>query len=153
MLSTLLSLSGIRANNIRIKVCKGLVVLTGSLGNNILFFKEADKPLNQMSNYLSDACQDVRQTAKLAFYELNKQIMGKNDLERLLQRTLNENQYKKVKDLLDKEPMLGQQVNSGMAISQVPRPFGNTLSNGLLLKQTPVGKKPGIIRTATLTKK
>lgn len=29
--------------------------------------------------------------------------MGKNDLERLLQRVLNEAQYKKVKDFLDKE--------------------------------------------------
>lgn len=29
--------------------------------------------------------------------------MGENDLERLLQRVLNETQYKKVKDHLDRE--------------------------------------------------
>jgi len=35
---------------------------------------------------------------------MSQSIMGKNDLERLLQRVLNENQYKKVRHYLDSEP-------------------------------------------------
>ena len=60
------------------------------LGNNLLFLKENDKLLNLLAVYLSDACPEVRATAKSAFSEMNQAIMGKNDLERLLQRVLNE---------------------------------------------------------------
>lgn len=35
---------------------------------------------------------------------MSQNIMGQNELERLLQRVLNEVQYKKVKEVLDKEP-------------------------------------------------
>lgn len=73
------------------------------LGNNLLFLKENDKLINLLAVYLGDACPEVRTTAKSAFTEINQAIMGKNDLERLLQRVLNETQYKKVKDYLDKE--------------------------------------------------
>ena len=76
--------------------------------------------------------------------------MGKNDFEKLLNRTLNENQYKKVKDLLEKEPQLNVQTNSDMAISGMNRPFGGTISAGLN-KQGTMGKK-GILRTNTLKK-
>lgn len=31
--------------------------------------------------------------------------MGQNELEKLLQRVLKENQYKKVKEFLDKQPV------------------------------------------------
>lgn len=34
---------------------------------------------------------------------MSQAIMGQNELERLLQRVLNEAQYKKVKEMLDKE--------------------------------------------------
>lgn len=73
------------------------------LGNNLLFFKENDKLINLLATYLSDACPEVRATARSGLMELQSAIMGKNDLERLLQRVLNETQYKKVKDFLDKE--------------------------------------------------
>jgi hypothetical protein len=35
---------------------------------------------------------------------MSQAIMGQNDLEKLLQRVLNEVQYRKVKEFLDKEP-------------------------------------------------
>jgi len=55
--------------------------------------------------YLSDACQEVRQIAKSSFLELSQSIMGQNDLEKLLQRVLSEQLYKKVRDFLEKEPI------------------------------------------------
>jgi len=57
-----------------------------------------------LANYIGDAWQDVRNGAKRAFVNMSQSIMGKNDLERLLQRVLNENQYKKVRHYLDSEP-------------------------------------------------
>lgn len=53
---------------------------------------------------MGDACPEVRATAKNGLLELSQAIMGENDLEKLLQRVLNETQYKKVKEFLDKEP-------------------------------------------------
>jgi hypothetical protein len=41
--------------------------LVRSLGNNILFFKENDKLIVQLAQYLQDASQEVRQFAKSAF--------------------------------------------------------------------------------------
>lgn len=63
--------------------------------------KENDKLISLMASYLNDACPEVRATAKSGFGALTQAIMGKHDLERLLQRVLNETQYKKVRDLLD----------------------------------------------------
>ena len=37
------------------------------MGNNILFFKDSDKLINQLANYLKDASQEVRAYAKRAF--------------------------------------------------------------------------------------
>lgn len=71
------------------------------MGNNFLFMKENDKLLTLLASYLGDACPEVRGYAKNGFLELTQAIMGKNDLERLLQRFLSEVHYKKVKDFLD----------------------------------------------------
>ena len=75
-----------------------------NLGNNILFFKDSDKLIGQLANYLKDACQEVRASAKRAFVSLQNAVMGQNDLEKLLLRVLNEQQYKEVRRFLDQEP-------------------------------------------------
>ena len=93
-----------KSNVYRLKICQCLQNIVKSLGNNILFFKENDKLLVFLANYLFDASQDVRQAAKVAFVSMSRAIMGQNELEKLLQRVLNEVQYKKVKEYLDKEP-------------------------------------------------
>jgi hypothetical protein len=92
-------------NITRQKLCKCFETLIKQLGNNILFFKDSDKLIGSLANFMSDACQEVRNIAKQAFIQLSKSIMGQNDLEKLLQRVLNEVQYKKVRDFLDKEPL------------------------------------------------
>jgi hypothetical protein len=45
--------------------------------------------------------------------------MGQNELEKLLQRVLNEVQYKKVREVLDKEPthLVGHQGSNDMVIT------------------------------------
>ena len=79
-----------RSNMIRLKLCQCLFSIVKSLGNNILFFKDNDKLIIQLAKYLQDASQDVRQTAKNSFIVMSQTIMGQNDLEKLLQRVLNE---------------------------------------------------------------
>ena len=85
----------------RLSVCRCLEQLVTNLGNNILFFKDSDKLIGQLANYLKDACQEVRSSSKRAFVSLSSAIMGQNDLEKLLLRVLNEEQYKKVRSFLD----------------------------------------------------
>jgi Zn-dependent M32 family carboxypeptidase len=75
------------------------------MGNNILFFKDSDKLISVLANYLKDACQEVRAYSKKAFLTMQNTVMGQNDLEKLLQRVLNEVQYKKVKGFLDTEAL------------------------------------------------
>lgn len=60
----------------RLKICECLQNIVRSLGNNILFFKENDKLLSHLANYLFDASQDVRQAAKMAFVCMSQAIMG-----------------------------------------------------------------------------
>lgn len=54
------------------------------MGNNILRFKDNDKLICQLANYIKDACQDVRTYAKQAFLTMSQAVMGQNDLEKLL---------------------------------------------------------------------
>ena len=75
--------------------------------------KENDKLLTLLASYLGDACPEVRGHAKNGFLELTQAIMGKNDLERLLQRFLSEVHYKKVKDFLDNNQYLQAENNTG----------------------------------------
>ena len=118
----------------RLKICECLQNIVRSLGNNILFFKENDKLLSHLANYLFDASQDVRQAAKMAFVCMSQAIMGQNELEKLLQRVLKENQYKKVKEYLDKEPT-HLMANQGSQIDFVITNAASTTS------QQPHGKR------------
>jgi hypothetical protein len=80
-----------------------------------LFLKENDKLLTLMASYLGDACPEVRATAKSGFIELTQAILGKNDLEKLLQRVLNEVHYKKVRDFLDSHQLDNSGANVGVS--------------------------------------
>ena len=90
-----------KSNVQRLSICRCLEQLVTNLGNNILFFKDSDKLIGQLANYIKDACQEVRASSKRAFVSLSNAIMGQNDLEKLLLRVLNEEQYKKVRSFLD----------------------------------------------------
>lgn len=112
----------------RIKVAKALFVLVQQLGNNLLFFKEADKLVGLLGTHISDASQEVRHFAKQAFQQVHQAVISTKDLQKLFLRALTEAQYKKVTDFLQKEPSFNKQVNSEMAISQLqnaPKPTSN----------------------------
>lgn len=55
----------------RLKVCECLKNIATQLGNNILFFKDNDKLLSLLANYLFDASQEVRKVAKNAFVTIS----------------------------------------------------------------------------------
>lgn len=122
VLHSLLSNQGTnsKSNNQRLRLCRCLEQLAIGLGNNILFFKDSDKLICQLANYIKDASQDVRTSAKRAFISMNQSVMGQNDFEKLLQRVLNEGQYKKVRSFLDTE---GKNPSSEYFMqSRLPRP-------------------------------
>lgn len=85
------------------RICKCLETLVSTLGNNILFFKDSDKLINQLAQYMSDACQEVRSIAKNSFVIMSSVVMGQNDMDKLLLRVLTEAKYKKVRSYLDNE--------------------------------------------------
>lgn len=71
--------------------------------------------------------------------------MSKNDLERLLQRVLTEANYKKVKDLLEREPSIPQ--NHDFVITNA-----NTHYQQQANKKSNPRVPPGKLRTASLNK-
>ena len=73
-----------KSNMQRLRICQCLCQLVENMGNNILFFKDSDKLISQLANYLKDACQEVRAYSKKAFLTMSHAIMGQNDLEKLL---------------------------------------------------------------------
>lgn len=60
-----------KSNLWRLRICQCLCQLVASMGNNILRFKDNDKLICQLANYLKDACQDVRAYAKQAFLTMS----------------------------------------------------------------------------------
>lgn len=90
-----------KASAFQLRICKCLAALVESLGNSILFFKDNDKLISALASYMSDANQEVRSTAKQSFKGISQAIMDSNELEKLLQRVLNEQKYKKVRTFLD----------------------------------------------------
>ena len=72
---------------------------------------------------------------------MSQAIMGQNDLEKLLQRVLNEVQYRKVKEFLDKEPthlVAKEQIDFVItkANSQNPEPTNRTVQRSNSNKQS-----------------
>ena len=68
ILSVILAQNVNSKNNIhRLSISRCLEQLVNKLGNNILFFKDSDKLICQLTFYLKDACQDVRASSKRAF--------------------------------------------------------------------------------------
>ena len=64
-------------------------------------FKDSDKLIGQLANYLKDACQEVRASSKRAFVSLQNAVMGQNDLEKLksdASLTLNETFFSQLAD-------------------------------------------------------
>ena len=45
-----------KSNLQRLRICQCLQQLVANLGNNILFFKDSDKLISLLANYLKDAC-------------------------------------------------------------------------------------------------
>jgi len=58
------------------RICKCLETLVSTLGNNILFFKDNDKLINLLAQYMSDASQEVRAISKNSFVIMSQAVMG-----------------------------------------------------------------------------
>lgn len=64
-------------------------------------FREKEKLIDLLATYLSDASQDVRNNAKQAFSTLSN-LLPKSDFETLMNKSLSESKYNKVKEFLEK---------------------------------------------------
>jgi hypothetical protein len=77
--------------------------LISRLGNKLLSFKDNEKMMALLANFLSEGSLEVRSAAKRAILSASTKSMSPIDFDRLLQRALNELTYTKVKALLSKE--------------------------------------------------
>ena len=101
VLSTILSHAGNRSPPVKAKVAKCLEQIIVKLNTKIMTFREKEKIVDQLAIYLSDASQDVRNNAKQAFRTLSN-LVSKDDFEKLMTKSLNEQKYNKVKEFLEK---------------------------------------------------
>lgn len=101
VLSVILTHSGNRSALVKAKVAKCLDQIISKLGAKIKSFRDNSQIINQLATYLSDAGQEVRNNAKQAFNTLN-QIVSKEEFEKLMSGCLTEQQYNKVKEMLEK---------------------------------------------------
>ena len=103
---------------------------------NILSFRDNEKLLQHIAIYLSDANQEVRHSSRAAFSELlhcfnssasslsntAQQNVQSQDLDRLLFRALNEQQFMKVKEIMERDKEMAGGNTSD---------FGATLGGGM----------------------
>lgn len=96
----MLTHAGNRSAQVKAKVAKCLQQIVIKLGNKMTSFKENYKIVDQLATYLSDAGQEVRNNAKQAFNTLS-QLCSKTEFEEMMTKSLNEQKYNKVKELME----------------------------------------------------
>lgn len=101
VLSTLSSHAGNRSPLVKEKVAKCWEQIIIKLGKKFANFKEKDKLIDHIATYLSDASQEVRNNAKQAFSVLSN-LFSKDEFESMIMKSLNEQKYNKVKEMLEK---------------------------------------------------
>lgn len=101
ILTTILTHSRNRSHLVKMKVARCLEQIITRLGVKMKTFSGSKKIIEQLSLYLSDASQDVRDDAKHAFSVLSNQL-GKDDFQDITMNNLDEKKYLKVKDLFEK---------------------------------------------------
>lgn len=101
VLATIMTHAGNRSALVKAKVARCCEEIIVKLGNKFKNFKEKDKVIDQLAVYLSDASQEVRNNAKQAFNKLSN-LCSKDEFEKITMKSLNEQKYNKVKELLEK---------------------------------------------------
>ncbi len=101
VLTTIMTHSSNRSPQVKSKVAKWLEQIIVKLSNKFTSFKENNKVIDQLAIYLSDASQEVRTDAKKAFNTLS-QLWSKAEFEEMMNKSLSEQKYNKVKELLEK---------------------------------------------------
>jgi hypothetical protein len=101
VLTTLSSHANNRSALVKEKVAKWWEQIIIKLGNKFSNFKDKDKLIDHIATYLSDASQEVRNNAKQAFNHLSN-LFSKDEFEAMIMKSLNEQKYNKVKELLEK---------------------------------------------------
>ena len=100
VLTTMMGHAGNRSPQVKSKVAKWLQQIISKLGNKITTFKENYKIIDQLATFLSDASQEVRNNARLAFNTLS-QLCSKLEFEEMVSKSLNEQKYNKVKEVME----------------------------------------------------
>ena len=79
---------------LNVAIC--LEVIIEKNGSKITAMRDLDKFLLALSNLLMDSAVEVRTIAKRAFGVMMRSVLSRSEIDRILQRVLNEGNYKKV---------------------------------------------------------
>ena len=98
----LLNQGSIKSPLMKVKIIKCLERIAQRLQNRFVSFKEADKIVCSLANFVSDSSLDVRNASKKALLTISNEIINSMDFDKLLNRSLNEENYIKVKAIVSK---------------------------------------------------
>lgn len=124
----LLSMTQTKASQAKLNL---LICFDAIIRKNTLRFtslKDHDKLLQSLVSFMFDGNNEVRTSAKTVFLNLHNEIMDKGELEKVLLRVLNDQNYQKVQLILEKE---------GRNSREVPKKPFNMNFNKLKKSTTP----------------
>ena len=106
VLTAVQNATNMRSNSMKQKVVVCLNALIERLGTRVNSFKDVDRLLMCLLQYLNEGALEIRTVVKKGLVMLKAGFArsgAESDFERLLSRTVNESNYKKVKGILEKE--------------------------------------------------
>jgi len=114
---------------IKLRAIYCLERLINRLGSKLPSFKDSEKIMHILSLFLSEGSLDVRNSAKRAILTASLKCLSPIDFDRLLQRSLTDSNYEKVKNFLSKD---------GGDISPMEKGKSHILSNKRLKPNIPI---------------
>jgi len=97
------TIGNVKSNSMKVKLAMCYNTFVEKLGPRAKQFRDIDRVIMTISNFLSEGAIEVRTVAKIGLLTLKQHVIPQADLERLLMRAIhNERQYEKVKQILDR---------------------------------------------------
>lgn len=117
IIPTLLNISNAKAISTKCNICYCFEAIIERNGAKFSSIRDYDKVVTTLANYMLDSALEVRTAARRLFGKLLESAMSKGDIERILQRTMNQNDCAKVMGNLDKD-FSGPGANASLLITQ-----------------------------------
>lgn len=89
--------------SVKLRAIMCIEKIINKLGNRLLTFKDNEKIINLLGNFLSEGSLELRKSSKRVFMIASKESSNSIEFERLVQRSVTESIFGKIKDFLKKD--------------------------------------------------